>query len=93
MLSLYVDAHLLWYIYCGTSTVAHLLWHICCGTSAVAHLLWHMRTFPKICPSKAEIVYPKMLMLEHMSIHHLLLTSNTVCIHTYIHTYICMYLV
>ena len=36
------EAHLLWHIYCGTSTVAHLLWHICCGTSAVAHLLWHI---------------------------------------------------
>ena len=35
-------AHLLWHIYCGTSTVAHLLWYICCGTSAVAHLLWYI---------------------------------------------------
>ena len=42
-----------------------------------AHLLWHMCTSPRICPSKSEIVRPKMTMLEHVSIHHLPLISIT----------------
>ena len=45
-----------------------------------AHLLWYMCTPPQICLSKSEIVRPKIRMLGHLSISHLLLISNTAII-------------
>ena len=37
----------------------------------------HVYTSPKVCPSKAEIVRTNMITLGHLSIHHLLLISNS----------------